>query len=102
MIMLRSGSMCDHSGGQVYRSCNLRSSRPHLTFSRRALSRTRLARWSVWMREAGLERSQERGLASQCSMTAAASAAYKGRPAMPDVSSPPADVRTWVAIDSHR
>src|SRR5437016_2503899 len=36
-------------------------------------------------------------------MTAAASAAYEGGPAMPDVSSTaPAVVRTWVAIDQHK
>ena len=36
-------------------------------------------------------------------MTAAASAAYEGGPAMPDVSSTaPAPVTTWVAIDQHK
>jgi hypothetical protein len=38
-----------------------------------------------------------------CSANAAASAAYDGGPAMPDVSSTaPAQVRTWVAIDQHK
>ena len=37
------------------------------------------------------------------SMTAAASAAYEGGPAVPDVSSAaPAEVRMWVAIDQHK